>query len=562
MTEAMQTFNEFQLEATKQFAHTLIVVDDEATSSTALPAQPAIEVKKPSRRDLAKPIVAAPAKADVASHPLRADVLVETSMSLGLICSVVKPKPDDGSPERVAKASQKADILCVDWEMHRDNGKTALDIIARVISGDEINGGRFRLIAIYTGVADRGKILDSVMKSIPKAARDRRRIAIRENLSIESEDGLRIVWLLKKGGTFPPNLAQFEVSEAELPSRLQKEFSLLSGGVLTNVAIATIASIRAATHHVIAKFGKEMDGPYFQHRSMIRSPEDAEEYATAIILSELKNAIDRNSIATQFAGAHALDKALDYLPDDVALGPDANRSIIERSVYKKLIIDGIKPTIQANVPLKSKGAKFVTEHLAQPLNADEDGRKRDLLKFAALTGLSAHAEATYAYHKPSLSLGTIVQDASGDYYLCVQASCDSVRVTAPQPFLFAKLEIIPEDAISSMKDKIEFVVPWKHSGSDKKFVCLKLSDKAPYAALVSIIFPPTEDEKVVAKKLDNGTLYFEAATIPVGKRAEKHKRYLWIADVKRKRALRTVQFIGQEMGRIGFDEFETFRRKY
>ncbi|AQZ51949.1 hypothetical protein Mame_02623 [Martelella mediterranea DSM 17316] len=557
----MRNFSEFQLEATKQFAHTLIVVDDEAAADLDEPVKSAAKIKKPSRRDLAKPVAVTPSKSTDLKHPLRADVLVETSMSLGLICSVVKPKPNDGAPERVAKASQKADILCVDWEMHRDNGKTAVDIITRVIASDEANGGRFRLIAIYTGVADKVRILNSVLKSIPKTTRDRKCLAIRENY-IESADGLRIVWLFKQGGTFPANMAEFAIPESALPSRLQKEFSLLSRGVLTNVAIATIASIRAATHHVISKFGKEMDGPYFQHRSTIRSPEDAEEYATAIILSELKNAIDRSSIAAKFAGAEALDKALDDLPADVELGDGNNFSTIDRSLYKKLIIDGIKPTLKTNQPLQNKGAKFFTEHLAQPLRADEDGRKLDLLKFAALTGLSADAEAPYAYHKPSLSLGTLVQDASGNYYLCVQASCDSVRVIAPQPFLFAKLEVVPEESISSHKDKIEFVVPRKNKGIGKSFVCLKLSDKAPYAALISIVFPPTEDEKVVAKKARDGTLYFEAATLPIGKRAEKHKRYLWIADVKRKRALRTVQFIGQEMGRIGFDEFEAFRRKY
>ncbi len=560
-----QNFDDFRLEATKQFAHTLIVVDDEANSGSQETPVGAIELRRPTRSDAAKPIVAAASK--TISHPLRADVLIETSMALGLICSVLKPKPGDDSAKRVAKAAKKADILCVDWEMHRDDGKTALDIIKNVLSDDEVLGGRLRLIAIYTGVSDKNKILSKVLSSIPKATRERRDIKMKDNTLI-SGDGLRIVWLLKKGGTFPSTLNAFTVAESELPNRLQQEFSLLSGGVLTNVAIATIASIRAATHHVISKFNKNMDGPYFHHRSTVQNPEDAEEYATSIILSELKNAIDSSSIANKFAGAPALDKAISHaLPDqDLLLGLGEKTLSMKLQTYKDLIIDGIKPTVnklrEAKTPL-NQGQNFLSEHLVQPFSASDASSKKDMLKFAALTCLAAEAGSSYIHHKPILSLGTIVCDASGDYSFCVQASCDSVRIKKPQPFLFAQLEIVPEDQVWNTKDKIEFVVPRKPTSNDgREFVCLKLSDKAPYAALRSIVFAPTVDEKVAAKKSPTGTVYFEAVSLPPGKRSEKHKRYNWVADVKRRRALRTVQFIGQEMGRIGFDEFEAFRRKY
>ena len=40
-----------------------------------------------------------------------------------------------------------------------------------------------------------------------------------------------------------------------------------------------------------------MDGPFFHHRALIESPEDAEEYAVDIILSELKSAVDKHQVA-------------------------------------------------------------------------------------------------------------------------------------------------------------------------------------------------------------------------------------------------------------------------
>ena len=98
-----------------------------------------------------------------------------------------------------------------------------------------------------------------------------------------------------------------QVGEAELPRRLQTEFAKLSEGLLSNVAIATITSIRRSTHHVLSKFSSQMDGPFFHHRALIESPDEAEEYAIDIVLSELKGAIDKQWVAARYAGPEAIE---------------------------------------------------------------------------------------------------------------------------------------------------------------------------------------------------------------------------------------------------------------
>ncbi len=37
--------------------------------------------------------------------------------------------------------------------------------------------------------------------------------------------------------------------------------------------------------------------------------------------------------------------------------------------------------------------------------------------------------------------------------------------------------------------------------------------------------------------------------------------YIWVADLKRRRALRVAQNLAKEMGRLGFDEFEPYRKE-
>lgn len=150
-----------------------------------------------------------------------------------------------------------------------------------------------------------------------------------------------------------------------------------------------------------------------------------------------------------------------------------------------------------------------------------------MLEFAALTCLVADAVSGYLHHEPMLSLGSILRHADGNYVLCVRASCDSVRLKKAQPFLFPQIEIVPEEAVWQTKEKIEFVVPHKPTAKDsREFLCLKLSDKASYAALRSIVFAPTKDEKVTASRSATGTMTFEAASMPAGKRSDIHEKYV------------------------------------
>ena len=92
------------------------------------------------------------------------------------------------------------------------------------------------------------------------------------------------------------------MKEADLPARLQKEFARLAGGLLSNVALATIASIRDATHHVLSKITAPMDGPYFHHRPILPMVGDAEEYSVDVVLSDLKSEVDKQRCRSTIRG--------------------------------------------------------------------------------------------------------------------------------------------------------------------------------------------------------------------------------------------------------------------
>lgn len=256
------TFDRDQLQAASSFVHTMIVVDDEPTDNPKSENIPAT-VNKPGRRHSATKVTSSLKKEIKAplTHPLNTKELIKSALNLGLICSVVNPKGDENEvANSVAKAAKRADIISLDWHMgDHDNGELATEIIEQILIQDESVGGRLRLIAIYTGNKFKNKILNLVMKRINKNKKTKNKINL-DNDALTNHLGLRIVWREKAMGR---NNTGDTITEVELPKSLLTEFSKLSGGLLGNVALATIATLRDTTHHVLSKFNKDLDGPFF-----------------------------------------------------------------------------------------------------------------------------------------------------------------------------------------------------------------------------------------------------------------------------------------------------------
>ena len=168
-------------------------------------------------------------------------------------------------------------------------------------------------------------------------------------------------------------------------------------------------------------------------------------------------------------------------------------------------------------------------------------------EFASLTGVRAHP-GNYLLglgdNYPVLGLGSVVQDTDKQYWICLQASCDSVRLKKVTAFLFVPL--------CEENTKPELVVPVLNSAGVREFLGLRL-EKTAYNMATSVLFTPDQGSQTVRATTMRGRegFYFKAV---------KRRNYLWVADLKQRRALRIAQRLGQDMGRIGFDEFEPFRQ--
>jgi hypothetical protein len=547
-------FQEYRLEAARNFAQTMIVVDDMA--SQAGPNDTVTLLRPPKRFGA----VSSPEAAEVVrvqelpsdAHALDAKNLIDNAMDLGIVCSVLRPREGENIRKRVKRVARRADIVCLDWEIYGDRGASATALIKDIVLDDVRQNGRLRLIAIYTGDTTNIKILDKISEAFSEKFRSQHGLK-QESLHISSKTGLKIVCLFKAHGIrLPEPRGRNQVNEQALPARLQTEFASLAEGLLSNVALATIASIRDSTHHVLGKFTGQMDGPYFHHRAVLPNAEDAEEYAVEVVLSELKNTVDKHRVAQEFAGPNAIAARIREMIGDQAsfsLKYEDKNGLktfdLTTDSTVRLIKDGYS-AVQDSLGAAKPGKKVFEESITTMFAADRDAGRNEMNRFAVLTGVRSYPDGNRVNDVstvPPLGLGCIVQDAREKFLLCLQASCDSVRLRTRASFLF-----IPLDVVSSSPDH---VVPVGSKGA-MEFVGLGISSKS-YSRAVSIEFEPSSaSQTVIARKLARKRGYYFVD--------HANASYKWIASLKSKRALRTAQRLGQDMGRLGFDEFEPYRK--
>ncbi len=577
MNDNETDFDRFRRCAARSFARTMIVVDDEAdyAESPEIPGT----LKKPGR-GLQKSVEGRQGDStenkpqENINYALNAKRITDKAMDLGLICSVMRPAENETDfKKRVVKTSKFSDIVCLDWEIYKDQGNAASEMISQILEDDDKMNGRVRCIAIYTGDTTNKEILKKVMGRIPEEIREKQGMT-RTDLEIRGKYGIRIICLFKSHGIqLKDSRKDNQIDEFDLPERLQDEFAKLSEGVLSNVALVTIASIRDITHQILARFSGDLDGPWFHHRATIANPEDAEEYAVNVVLSEIKGAIDIRKVGELYAGRNAIEARIREISMKQNSGTlsDKLRCNHRNAVkHHDLDLEDVIEFVVSKLPeadIKANGQSLqkntirgdIKPYFSSFFYENWEMAREKMDRFASLTGVRAYPGAYPGCHHssprwvPMLGLGTIIKPESGsknaEYLLCLQASCDAVRIEQDGgSFIFVPLEHASEDCSNNS----DHVVPILN-GSDGRYNYIGLKvPKISYRAMLTITFCPSEKKVVEAERNGNpGEFVFSCS---------ENKKYMWIADIKRRRALRAAQDLGGKLGRLGFDEFEPYRK--
>lgn len=565
----MTTFEEASLKAARRFLQTVVIVDNQARygPAVAMPA-PGEQLEEPDEFDTVDEAAQEPAVAAVSDAPLDAQAVSEAFASLGLVCSILKPTAENPLAGPAVTASDRSDVLVLDWEME-DNGEIASGIARALLVKDCAEGGKLRLIAIYTGRAPLADVRASFRAHYERIGRDAGAgpqaptLKLAENhLSIEAGHA-RIIFLSKNVPAPHDPEAQYGVTEHELPERLTTEFAAFAGGLLSNTALASIAELRLKTHKMLARFDKSLDGPILTNRALTAEKGDAEEIIGNLVLAELDGQVPLGRIAAEYLGKDSI-KA--FLGAKIAGGlkpafmKDATGALAELDLEQAcaLIENGLEglpndvlesQAASMNKDLKDykkEAANALHKRLYALLGTVASGRKSHN-RFAIVSMMRRDITGVESWTDtgpPTVKLGTIIA-RDGKYWVCLTPLCDCVRLTAGKAsLLFTQLH---EDSTT-----FEFVVP-----KDKAAASFaKLRTRPKEMQLVTLNFTQVAKGQVVAT-VQNDVAAFQAW--PLGGDASQALEYTWVGELKPMRAQQLVQNFAANMGRVGLDENEWHR---
>jgi CheY-like chemotaxis protein len=524
------------------FLETALVVDDEATRSAAAPSAPATDEEPPptprARVDLALNDPPEGTVEGVEDHPLNAKALTDAFAERGIICSVIAPQHGEEIQERVLQAAGRADLLVFDWELNRDGGTTARQLIRGVLDQDaQENRRRLRVIAIYTGQPD----LPGIMRRLATHLALEGAAQHDGGLTLE-KDGFRIVGLCKPlEERLNPALAARQLPEADLPARLTSEFAKLTDGLVPAVALAALAAIRNDAHRILQAVDNRLDLAYLGHRVASPFPTDTESHLVSMLAAEIASILDDRDV-----GAHAdlsaindwLARAREQPTDPLRSGSalakphDFTYSQIETMLTDGLGLDDrFKEQRPEGVGVKTLEAVRREAVNLFTNNADEAQSSSDAF---------AHRMAVrtlYARPRRRLGLGTIVFGEQ-TFLLCMQPLCDSVRLDVDEPRGFPFLPL------TEITGPGYFVVRDPHGDG---LLRLSLRPKPLHLRVITFKAGPARCIEATCRK---GQWAFHN---------HQNRRFQWVAELKPEFAQRAAVELGGQLARVGLDESELVR---
>lgn len=589
-----QSFDDYCVEAARQFITTVVSIDDDPKREDDVGGAPPHKKKSLKRPQKGLSHRKATLRNNSAkssgkkseqigdgngglrtssAFSLRTERLINALADKNILCSVFVPRGKSKSKirehiVRAAKLAECADVVMLDWDLKGAGGSsTAAKIISQIVSDDLAEGGRLRLILIYTAQNDPSVILHDVRTIL---ARKNTEIVSGQSFQIDSgcatvEFANTRIAILNKADTHDPFNENLVVPEEGVPLRIIQEFAKLSYGLFPSIALQSITAVRKSTHHLLSTLSRNFDPAIITHRCLLENPEDAEDFCLDIIAGEMRSAISLNRVGQKHAGFATIKKWLDAESDannrfvDETTQISLNKSDIVRLAkegklkdkdFKELAksswVEFYAPKGGKAFPWKGKKDKL--DLFLQIVGQSKARKAQEIaLQFARLASLkrerngSRHLPPDW---QPTLTLGTVIRTRSAkNLFLCVQPRCDSVRIEKSErsfPFLTLHLQR-PKGSgrISAIVLRV-----CNTSGAEKDQIYY--SDASPHQ-MHMICFKRNSQRRIMA---DN--YIFESTD---------GDKYEWVADIKDVHMLEFSKTLSDRQGAIGSDIYEWLRQR-
>ena len=540
---------------------------DYAAIDGPLPAVPKTAVAKSARSEPQGTDAESDPGRNEGTHELDLKVLTDSFAKEGIICGTLIPDilrdPEGHLVTRACKMSQTADILIIDWYLKSRDSEPTLKIIESVLEADKNEGGRTRLICIYTG-EDR---LESIRSQVQDRLKENHKLKPNPNDdSVNLENGSTLIVFIKKKNVGGLNMLgdRHSASEEELPRRLIGEFAFIIDGLLPSFAASSVGAIRRNTHGILDIFRAELDAAYVGNRAISDPSEGVAELMRELLVSELDNQIGYAQTADRYLSNEAISRWLGT-PDRVRgncevevtkqrngqSSPERESVAINAKLIRRAACGGDIVSFEKAFPIGGERFKINKKErlkFTQALCDTEDSASRIEERFARLASNKREVfgrETTETFWRPSLTLGTLLvtrEQHERQFYMCVTPACNMMRISRDEK----------EVVLLCLKEtnrRFNLVVP------DSETTNVKLR-------------VPTEfsDMKTVTFKVNKSTRRVTGTPLSCGegkqfcfKSASDEREYSYLGELRYLRALRAVSEIVRKSAAIGIADSEWLR---
>lgn len=534
-------FMDLSTEVAKRFLHTVVFVDDQAVFDEI--PQPTILTppkRKSNKENKSQEIILRN------PHTLNVKMVMDEFASKGMICSVLKPSEGESPLKYVEQAAKRADVFILDWKINNDDGATAREIIDMLISLDDSEYSRLRLIIIYTGEPN----IDSISISIKEKITEKFEtdFSLDDNNFAFYKGHLRIAIFAKEETNVNPGCEDRVISIPNLPEKLSTEFAKITSGLVSNVAIESLSVLRDNTHLFLSNLESKIDPSYLAHRALLPIPDDAKNLAVDIVASEFHSLLENYEVG-DVANINAIDAWLRKKKSEKSYSLNGSWGEIELTFEDmcKCQRTGIKKSGWESDLSKNNKKKFkndVHTTLTKTFCTEKDDYQESDYRFAMLTSIKNRYDM---YRNPILTLGTILKkipidysDEFEKYWLCIQPRCDCVRIEDNRNFFFLSLEKVKGNQKSDIVVKID----------DRNYEKMKVNQKI-YDSMHIRFSSNSANDQVVRAEREWSDYIFEATD---------ESRFEWISELKNQHAQRISNDFAANISRVGLDESEWLRR--
>lgn len=462
---------------------------------------------------------------------------------IGIACAFVLPE-DEGIDEeavvrRVLNSAIISDIIVIDWFLYDSSSALTRRIIEEIAKSDVDENGRLRFICVYTGEPQ----VDSVGVDVCEALRRGGVYATEVSGGIyhaQSQNCLAVV------------LNKQIVSPSDLPEVLLGYFGKFADGLLPSFALAAVGAIRKNIHHMVTRFGSDLDIAYVANRLITNPPEDVSEMMRELLVSECDNALGLESVADIYLDKDAVEKWLDLRRDRISPQDySSGKKKVDDVLIYHLLRNGIddKGTTDdkgspLSFPLESRNRVSIAlaggvEH---SLKAEKDFSRLVVFKREAFGESKLFSSENWL---PSLTTGTLLLHQEGEvrrYFVCLTPACDTLRLDKQTPFVFLEATI----------DDSRYSLVFMDENGDYKGLYFR--EKHP--TLVTYCFTPdsgTERVKGSAHHLDGTKPYFTFEDVGAS------HRFIWLGEIRYTRAASEMAKLAGNWMRIGVNDSEHLR---